>query len=86
MRTLVLTLVAGVMGGCGAFVTFYPDGRIETAEITCAKDVQVLKYDTDGHGHRTIDGGVSHSNEKITAAVVEGAVTAVLKTINPFGK
>ena len=44
----------------------------------------MLKYDTDGRGHRTIDGGVSHSNEKVTASVVEGAVTAVLKSVNPF--
>lgn len=84
MRTFALILVTALMGGCGAIVTFYPDGRVETAEITFAKDVTLAKYTSDGKGNRTIDGGVSHSNERVTSAVVEGAVTAVLKSVNPF--
>ena len=83
MKFLPLILLA-CLSGCGAIVTYYPNGQVETAEITFAKDITLAKYTSDGKGNRTIDGGVSKSNERVTSAVVEGAVTAVLKSFNPL--
>jgi len=79
MKLAAVLILALCAGGCGGVVTFYPDGRVETAEFTILKDVTIGKYTSDGKGGKTIDPSGAKVNETATRNVVAGAVEGLVR-------
>lgn len=52
MKFAMLAILALTLTGCGAVVTFYPSGKVETAEATFLKHTAIASYDADGKGRR----------------------------------
>lgn len=71
---LALLILLALTPGCGAVVTFYPSGKVETAEATFLKHTAVAGYESDGRGHRKIGNVTAQTDDSALSSVVAGAV------------
>lgn len=79
MRLIPLIILATLASGCGNIEIFDPQGHLIARETTVLKDVTLNKFNTDGHGNITIEGGVAKVNADATRNVMAGAVEGFVR-------
>lgn len=80
MKLLALLILAGALSGCGVVVTFYPSGKVETAEATFLKHTAIASYQSDGKGAKKLGAVTAQTDDNALASVVQGVGMAI-KTI-----
>ena len=77
MKLPALVILACLLSGCGAVVTFYPNGHVETAEATFCKHTAIASYTSDGQGKRSLTSATAQTDDNALSAIVQGVGLAI---------